>query len=530
MTAGTGSRRLIAAALACLGLGVLPAASSLAAPVPLSPANLSATGQNAEAPDVAVDAAGDTVAVWSRYNGTHDIVQSASRPAGGTWSAPVDLSVAGRNATEPQVALDGAGNAVAVWSRYDGADYIVQASARPAGRDWEQPLDLSTTGESAEAPQVAIGPAGEAVAVWSRSDGANDIVQSAARPLGGSWSPAVDLSLAGEDAGTAQVAIGPAGEAVAVWSRSDSGFNSLVQGSVRPQGGSWSPAVDLSQTGMIAEDPQVAVDPDGGAVAVWTSSDASPSVIQSVTRPAGGPWGAPVRLSEVGRNSEEAQVAFGAAGDGAGVWTRDNGTHTIVQAIGFDGAGPQLRNLSIPAVATMGQPVAFSVSPFDNWSAIASTRWSLGGEGEVDGTAPTHVFPRPGAYDVTVTVTDALGRLSRSSATVTVFPKARAARNIKVKGKRAQLRVHCPSPAGCEGLAKLISAMKVVRGGRLVKKRLLIGKARFAIAGSTTATVPIRLSTPALAAVEEAGRHGIKAQLTGPGIKHRVVALFQSRR
>ena len=528
MTRGTGSRALVAAALVFL-LGALLAASSPAAPVPLTPVNVSAPGQSAQEPQVAVDPVGDTVAVWARYFEAHTVIQAASRRAGGAWTSPIELSVAGRNATEPQVALDGAGNATAIWSRYDGADYLVQASARPAGGGWEPPLDLSTTGESAEAPQVAVGPTGEGVAVWSRSDGVDHIVQSAARTPGGLWASPVDLSGSGKDAEEPQVAVDPAGEAVAVWSTSDIGFNTRAQGAVRPQGGSWSPAVVLSAAGMIAENPQVAVDPGGGAVAVWTSSDATPSVIQSATRAPGGPWGAPVRLSEIGRNSKEVQVAFAATGDGVGIWVRDDGARDIAQAVGFDGAGPQLRSLSIPAAATTGKPAAFSVAPFDNWSAIASTRWSFNGEGEVNGTAVTHVYAQPGAYQVTVTTADALGRTSQSSATVTVYPKARAARNIRVKGKLAQLRVQCPSPAGCEGLAKLIAAVKVKRGGSLVKKRLPIGGAQFQVPGSTTATVPIRLSTPALAAVGAAGRRGLKAQLTGPGIKHRVVALFRSR-
>lgn len=36
---------------------------------------------------VAVDPAGGAVAVWSRSNGTNTIIQSASRPAAGAWQA-----------------------------------------------------------------------------------------------------------------------------------------------------------------------------------------------------------------------------------------------------------------------------------------------------------------------------------------------------------------------------------------------------------------------------------------------------------
>ena len=45
---------------------------------------------------------------------------TASR-AGAAWLPPVDISSAGQNATEPQVAVDAAGDVVLVWRRFDGA-------------------------------------------------------------------------------------------------------------------------------------------------------------------------------------------------------------------------------------------------------------------------------------------------------------------------------------------------------------------------------------------------------------------------
>jgi hypothetical protein len=77
------------------------------------------------------------------------------------------------------VAFDASGNALAVWDRSNGTNQIVQSSFRPAGGAFAAPVDLSATGQDASAPQVAFGASGKAIAVWQRSNGTNEIVQAA---------------------------------------------------------------------------------------------------------------------------------------------------------------------------------------------------------------------------------------------------------------------------------------------------------------------------------------------------------------
>jgi hypothetical protein len=160
------------------------------------PQDLSAAGQDSYDPQVAVDGHGNAIAVWSRSNGTNLIVQAAARAAGGSFGAPQDLSAAGQKAGFAQVAVDGHGNAIAVWSRFDGTNYIVQTAARAAAsRRWRYftpkrggsfgaAQDLSAASQDAFNPQVAVDGQGNAIAVWSRSNGTNYIVQAAVRAAG----------------------------------------------------------------------------------------------------------------------------------------------------------------------------------------------------------------------------------------------------------------------------------------------------------------------------------------------------------
>ena len=148
---------------------------------------------------MAFDASGNALAVWHRSDGSKDIVQSSFRPAGGAFpAAGSDLSASGQNAFQPQVAFDASGNALAVWIRSNGTNYIVQSSSRPAGGAFAAPVDLSAIGQDGLQPQVAFDASGNALAVWTRSDGTNDIVQSSSRPAGGAFPAAgSDVSAAG---------------------------------------------------------------------------------------------------------------------------------------------------------------------------------------------------------------------------------------------------------------------------------------------------------------------------------------------
>jgi hypothetical protein len=315
---------------------------------------------------------------------------------------------------------------------------------------------------------------------------------------------------------------------VAVWTRRNSPTD-VVQSSRRPAGGSWETAVTLSVAGDSAEAPQVSLDPSGNAVAVWSRTDATPRVIQAAERPAGGGWLPPALLSVIGRSANEPQVATDSVGNAVAVWAREDGANTIVQAAGHDGHGPELRSLLVPGAGTVREELAFSVSPFDVWSPVGVASWDFGDESGAGGNAVTHSFPRPGTYPVTATAVDDLDNSSSASASVRIYPKPSAGRNVRIRRRKGLLRLHCPSPAGYSGALRLIAAVEVGRGDRKATRRRRIGRADFAIPGAATTTIRVPITVKGRAAAAAAGRRGLKAQLTGPGVRHRIVVLYLMR-
>src|SRR5919198_1251597 len=115
-----------------------------------------------------------------------------SAAAAPTWLKPTNLSAAG-NGGDLNVAVDAAGDAFAAWTRSG----TVQASQRLAGGTWSRAQGISGDCVDAHGVELAVSAAGMAVVVWECPKGGNTIVQAATRPSGSSWSAAHERKLAG---------------------------------------------------------------------------------------------------------------------------------------------------------------------------------------------------------------------------------------------------------------------------------------------------------------------------------------------
>jgi hypothetical protein len=275
--------------------------------------------------DAAIDARGDTVATW--WNSGR--IQAAFRPAaGGAWQSPRDLGRPGPCCTGPAIAVDVNGNAVVAWAVNPAGTVRASTMAAGTGR-WRAPQTLSRPGDraSSEAPSVAVGAHGAVVVAWATNRTPAAVV-AAVRPRGGSFAPAQD-----------------------VWR-----------------------GPEFASVGM----PQVAVDPQGNATALWGTTP-----------------------SPLPRDSHSGYI----------------------QAAGYDAAGPQLRALRIPASASVGGVLQLSVVSLDVWSGVSRTRWNFGDGASAVGQQVQHVYRHPGRYEIIVTSTDRLGNATRARRAVQVVPR-----------------------------------------------------------------------------------------------------------
>src|SRR6476469_6726158 len=95
------------------------------------------------------------------------------------------------------------------------------AIAAPAGavEKWLAPFTLSTATRDSEDAAVAFDSAGDATFVWREFDGSHWRIKARFRPAGGVVGAPVFLSASGFDADEPAVAMNAAGRAVAVWQR-----------------------------------------------------------------------------------------------------------------------------------------------------------------------------------------------------------------------------------------------------------------------------------------------------------------------
>ncbi len=314
--------------------------------------------------DVAVDPAGDAVAVWVRFgvDSSADVVMAAYRKAdAGSWSAPDSLG----SGSAPEVAIDLQGNALAVWLQYVPEKYVVVAAYRPAvaGR-WQAPARL--TDLDSGSPQVGYDADGNATAAWVRSDrDGTSHVETAYRPAGsgwqrpvkvastpspylfgahlavaddgsallswvedrsavraalgrrGSWEAPVDLAArAGEGTEPASGVIAPGGRAVVVWWRLEGG-NAKVQAAIHEAGApAWLPPATVSFPDGQSFDPATGIDGRGNVTVLWRTSGG----VEGSYLPAGEEkWERPVLVSPTGGGPD---LGVNSAGDAVAIWSR----------------------------------------------------------------------------------------------------------------------------------------------------------------------------------------------------------------
>ncbi len=276
------------------------------------------------------------------------LVHAVVRPAGGHWQVPDTLS---RLGLDPEVAVDGHGEAIAVWQSFSS----VEESERLASGSWLLPTAVLTPGGGE--PQVATNAQGDVVVVSPRqAPHHSGGIEVAMRSAAGAFAPPQMIS-GSENAFEPRVAMNTRGDVFVAW-RVDSERGCPVRAAFHRAGGGWSRSTTVSDAHAFceADNHRVAIDERGDAIVVWFAQRGRPLFVEEATRAANGRWGTR-HLLATARTVERPEVGMDARGDEIVAWWQDGHEWTRVRPAGR-------RWLAAQIVAhSGGLPASLAVDP-----------------------------------------------------------------------------------------------------------------------------------------------------------------------
>jgi hypothetical protein len=305
-------------------------------------------------PKVAINGNGDAVAVWEQSDGTQVNIW-ANRYTSSTkkWGIPALVEQSSGDQVDPRVVVDGTGNAIVVWrSKFSttgsfgnltGYDIISTTYSAQTGT-WKPPgrislfnYGLPPSGYDKHDPRVAIDGTGNAVAIWIQDNNVWANRYTASTKL---WDHNISLeplatiidNIAGVSSNP-EIAMDSSGNAIAVWQQDGGGQTHIWANRYSSSTGTWGSATLIDDHVIgFADSPKVALDENGSAVVVWgwaATGYPPPSNYKNVWSnqytASSGTWGTPTQIQGSTEHAILIQVAVGGIGNATAVWVQGNG-------------------------------------------------------------------------------------------------------------------------------------------------------------------------------------------------------------
>jgi hypothetical protein len=325
------------------------------------------------------------------------------------------------NQGDPQIAATGR-KAIVLWSGGDrGADGTsIFAATRLRGRRWGEPKNISAERRwfyepEGEDPQVAITTQGEAIAMWTASDeghSINSFIEVATQPPRGDWTSPVGLpgSIEGEEP---QLAVSPNGEALAIW-HAYYNEESGIEVASRPARGKWSGVTRLSNPGAFPQ-LQIAITRKGEAVAAWEVEGEGgweERSVQVATRKPDLRWRVRTFAALEDEQMHAPQVVTESAGRAAAVWLRSTPIEEEEYVVATHSPGGDWTESQTLFGTDFDGQAEIAVTGRGEWIAV----WRSGGSAPRQSIIQVSSKRRGQAWGAPVTLSGSPGaRISRAS-------------------------------------------------------------------------------------------------------------------
>ena len=281
--------------------------------------------------DLAVNDGGGAVLAWTWLR--RGLVSRGSIT--GAWTTGLVVRKAAPGATWMDVALGDGGLAALTWVRavrrgdLDSTDLTYLVARQPPGGDWEAPVVLNTLRNFGPpwpgAGGVTVNATGHTTVAWQhRGDQGRWQVRAMRARQGRAWGRVAKLApLQAWSESSVRVTGNAQGDGLVTYRPAP--FGGRLKGVHRPSGGPWSAPTDIAGKGAYICGSDVAMDPSGRAVALWSRAR-GPGFwgrgAHAALMSRAGRWKAPRRLTTAQTVDGDTRRAAMNHGDVLTVWTR----------------------------------------------------------------------------------------------------------------------------------------------------------------------------------------------------------------
>jgi hypothetical protein len=275
----------------------------------------------AESARVAMNARGNAIFAWRRYNRFtgRGAIETRTRSRAGVLGPIKRLPLGGTNTENPEVAINGRGEAVFTWVRLFDDDDLVQVRRRSAAGALAVIHQNLGTGPCCPLPRPVIDADGNAIIAWNGPTGVEMRTLSATNALGPRQTVS-QTSLLGGSLG--QMAMNSAGDAVFAFTQGDatSPFTPRAYARLRSAEGVFGAIQRVSADDERSQQVSTGIDARSRALFAWTVS----APFQGIGARRRSPIGTLTRVKTLARSDTGAatqpHIAMNARGQAAIAW------------------------------------------------------------------------------------------------------------------------------------------------------------------------------------------------------------------
>jgi len=242
-----------------------PASSAIIWSTPVNISNSAGTSR-VRCPSIDLDDA--LHVVWEDDSSGNYEIYYITKPTGGVWSTPANISNNSNASQRAVIATDTEGTLHVLWDDWNPGYWDIFYTSKTSGGTWSSPINISNNSGWSWSANLAVDSKGGLHAVWTDTTFGNWAILYASKPKGGAWSSPIVVPNNPGGSEWAAIAIDNNDTLHMVWENDASG-NWEILYTNKPKGGSWSMPVNLSNSPVDSLGAAIAIDVTGTIHAAW---------------------------------------------------------------------------------------------------------------------------------------------------------------------------------------------------------------------------------------------------------------------